>query len=92
MSWTIEVDGAVHVGHRLDSGTVWTKTWHCPKCNTNAVRSGAREIESRDTYRADAHCAGCRRPSGVLRCKTDTFFGLEEDEAVLLWGRARVYG
>lgn len=64
----------------------------CPSCAKplRIVGSG-RHIESHDTYAADATCVECRAQVGVVRAVVDTIFGLEEDEAVLVHGRPRVY-
>lgn len=93
MTWSITTpDGKTHEAKRWgETAIIYTTSWNCPACNTNGVRLGARTIESRDTYVMPAVCDGCGEPSGEVRLKVDTLFGLEEDEAVLL-GRARVYG
>lgn len=65
--------------------------WAC-KCGNRAIVGFGRHIESRDTYRADAKCGQCLEPCGIMRTVVDTIFGLEEDEAILKHGRARVYG
>lgn len=68
-------------------------TGSCPKCRATPfrVQGSGRSIESHDTYRAAGYCATCRAAVGVIRAVMDTLFGLEEDEAVLVRGRARVY-
>lgn len=65
--------------------------WACA-CGNRAIVGSGRHIENDNTYRADAHCGECRTLVGVVRAVVDTIFGLEEDEAVLKHGRARVYG
>ena len=54
------------------------------------VQGNGESVESRDTYRADAHCLACGETIGVLRVKMSTIFGIEEDKRVLN-GRCRVY-
>jgi hypothetical protein len=44
-----------------------------------------------DTYRADAGCLSCLKVLGRLVVVVSTIFGVEEDRAVLVDGRARVY-
>lgn len=65
----------------------------CPVCRTEpflisgcGMRRGAI-----DEYHADAvsHCCGTE--VGLIVAKVATLFGIEEDEAVLIHGRARVY-
>lgn len=69
----------------------------CPFCGAAAPLQVAGEgmsidpDHSRDTYRADARTVCCGADAGVLRVKMGTFFGLEEDETMLVHGRARVY-
>ncbi len=78
-------DGAAHV----DVGGVL-----CPHCGMPLrVRGTDCRIDSFDTYRADAVCAGveCGRRVGDLLVRLSTLFGIEEDERVLWHGRARVY-
>lgn len=65
--------------------------WAC-RCGGTMVSGTGRHIAGRDTYKADAVCAKCGDTVGTLLAKVETLFGLEEDEAVLLYGRARVYG
>lgn len=68
----------------------------CPACNQKftaklGVAGGSTSIESHDTYRAEAYATCCKGRIGVIRVKMGTIFGLEEDEAVLLNSRCRVY-
>lgn len=59
-------------------------------CGSELVGGTGKQIENRDTYRAEALCGKCREPRGVLRAQVETVFGLEEDERVLA-GPWRVY-
>jgi hypothetical protein len=100
MKITVEIDGKrhkakvpfPHADHVLVSGVLV-----CPACGKATgeaglvVRGSGNHIESHDTYKATAHAACCRRPIGAIRAKVSTIFGLEEDEAVLVHGRCRVY-
>lgn len=66
----------------------------CPKCGAPApfkIAGRERHIHSRDTYAAKAQTLCCKAFVGTLYATVDTIFGLEEDEAVLVNGRARVY-
>lgn len=67
----------------------------CPACGAPApfkVAGHDRRIASHDTYAADARALCCNARVGTLKAKIETLFGLEEDAAVLVHGRARVYG
>jgi hypothetical protein len=67
----------------------------CPACSAEAplkVRGTSKRIASHDTYEAAALTLCCSAHVGTLRAVVTTLFGLEEDEAVLVHGRARVYG
>lgn len=59
-------------------------------CGCKMVAGTGREIEGRDTYRAQGLCVQCRAPRGIIRAQVETIFGLEEDERVLA-GPWRVY-
>ena len=97
MKITVEIDGKKFDGklpfdnapHFETNGTV------CPHCGaTNIpVRGDGLHIESHDTYAADAihYAESCMKKIGTVRVKMSTIFGLEEDERVLVHGRARVY-
>lgn len=66
----------------------------CPACGAPApfkVAGDHRRIHSHDTYAAEARALCCNARVGVLKAKIETLFGLEEDAAVLVHGRARVY-
>ena len=57
----------------------------CPKCKHApfAVAGTGKEVDSHDTYRAEAVCLACRERVGVMRATLNTIFGVVEDEAVL---------
>lgn len=65
----------------------------CPGCKTEPFRvhGGNRRAHSRDTWIADGRCVDCNDPVGYLYEKTATFFGVKEDENMLVNGRCRVY-
>lgn len=66
----------------------------CPECAAEplTVRCPEKRIAQDDrAYESVAFCIGCQRLVGQVRAEVDTLFGLREDEAVLLHGRARVY-
>ena len=67
----------------------------CPHCKAKPLRvSGSgRTIGGHDYYKADGFCANaeCAKYVGEIRAYVSTIFGLEEDERVLIHGRARVY-
>ena len=66
----------------------------CPRCGAKGpTYVGGRDLRigSRDTYQSDGFALCCMAPLGVITATVSTLFGLEEDEAVLLRGRARVY-
>lgn len=84
MPLTLPFEGAEHV---LSSDP-------CPFCRASpcaVVGAGQRIAEDDRAYEADAFCAACRNPLGLMRVEVPTLFGLREDEAVLRHGRARVY-
>lgn len=63
----------------------------CQECGEAAKVSGRDcHIKNHDTYVAQGYCA-CGAGVGMLHCQLSTIFGLEEDEAVTKYGRARVY-
>jgi len=74
-------DGAAHV--EIEA---------CPACREAPAKVAGEGVShhDHDTYYAPARtlCCGAR---GELRTTVSTVFGIEEDEAVLLRGRARVY-
>ena len=64
----------------------------CPGCGTAPfiIQGRGRHRHSRDTFRAAGTAICCGDSVGYIYAKTNTLFGLEEDEAVLR-GLARVY-
>jgi hypothetical protein len=66
----------------------------CPACQASPFKVAGvpgSMTHDRDTCRAPASCTGCSAPAGQLVVVMDTLFGIEEDRAVLVDGRARVY-
>jgi hypothetical protein len=72
---------------------VGTADGACPGCGTEPflVQGDGLRRHTHDTYRANGRSKCCGDAVGYLFAKTDTLFGLEEDDAVLRHGRARVY-
>lgn len=65
----------------------------CPHCGLSPWTARGKGIAAHDydTYYADAKTRCCGARVGQMRTKVSTLFGIEEDEAVLLRGRCRVY-
>lgn len=67
----------------------------CPGCTAYplVVRASSPTIAAGhpDAIRGNGHARCCGDPVGYVYAKRDTLFGLEEDRAVLSFGRARVY-
>lgn len=66
----------------------------CHQCGAKGptyVGGKGMHIASHDTYQADGVALCCMKPVGVITAYLSTLFGLEEDEAVTIRGRARVY-
>ena len=86
-------DGSIRALTPWPSGERAIAVGSCPLCGAEEfpVAGHARHIESHDTYAASAESLCCRQPVGTIRVRVETLFGLEEDEAVLIHGRARVY-
>ncbi len=66
----------------------------CPGCGTVPFKVVGTCIED---HGENGSLAGgvsvcCRQNVGYLRAEPETIFGKEEDDAVLMHGRARVYG
>ena len=69
-------------------GKVGEAAGECPGCGAApflVVGSDHR------TFVANGRCKACNDPVGYLYARGDTLFGLEEDRAVLEFGRGRVY-
>lgn len=65
----------------------------CPGCLATpflVVGGGMQNIDDR-TVRANGRCQSCGDPVGYIFAERATIFGAEEDRAVLVRGRARVY-
>lgn len=65
----------------------------CPGCGATPflVHGEGLTRHTTDTYRANGRAKCCGDAVGYLYAKVDTLFGIEEDDAVLRFGRARVY-
>lgn len=82
-----------------DSLAVEGHTCECVDPDTGELRQLAVHLprphvgEDDRSYVGDAVCPwpDCRRVVGRMVVEVDTFFGLEEDRAVLEFGRCRVY-
>lgn len=59
-------------------------------CGSHDLR-GVGPVQGRDTITSQAECASCGVNRGQLIVTVSTIFGLQEDAAVLVHGRARVY-
>lgn len=96
MKITVEIDGK-----RFDGKLPFDNAPHvetkatCPCCGATdiSVRGDGLHIESHDTYAANAihYAENCMKKVGTIRVQMSTIFGLEEDERILVHGRARVY-
>lgn len=66
----------------------------CPGCGTTPflVQGSGITIHSNDIGKAAGRAKCCGDPVGYIYVKVETLFGLEEDFAMLVHGRARVYG
>lgn len=65
----------------------------CPDCGEPLKLAGREGTmhHDHDTYYTKAGCLACEKTLGELQTKVSTIFGIDEDEAVLVHGRARVY-
>jgi hypothetical protein len=90
-----DAEDTVHTVTVEAAGEVATVAIDCPACRAKGpTRLGGTgmSIGPDDRhYVADAVALCCKRKVGVLRAYPSTLFGLREDEAVLVRGRARVY-
>lgn len=95
MTVTLEIAGGTRYVAPADGQPFAIAAGACPGCSATPFRvrglKRRRDQNDRD-YVADAVCCDCAAPVGLLRARMDTFFGLAEDEAVLEYGRGRVYG
>lgn len=68
-------------------------TGACPGCGAVPFRIQCHQPEPWDdrSARAGARCTACGDPVGWAYAPRPTLFGAEEDRAVLVHGRARVY-
>lgn len=75
--------GAPHVALRAEQ---------CPACGREgcAARGLGVARHDRDTYYAPGQLVCCGA-AVEIQARVDTLFGIEEDEAILVHGRARVY-
>jgi len=95
----ITIDGTRHDLENpfqgADHATVQGDLKQCPKCqahDTFGIQGKGMHIAPDDRgYEADGHATCCGAYLGIIRAEPSTIFGLREDEAVLLRGRARVY-
>jgi hypothetical protein len=74
-----------------DNGRFAETDLKCPTCARDLRVRGEMTGHDFDTYRSTAFCFDCGAQVGALVAKVSTIFGIEEDRAVLLHGRARVY-
>lgn len=77
-----------------DGAPTATVKTECPSCATSPLEVSGRgmHIGARDEYHADAVAKCCGADVGRIVVRVSTMFGLEEDHAVLVHGRPRVYG
>jgi hypothetical protein len=83
-------------GDRVDlpmpsDGAPSVDTWIACECGCVSVTGRDCRIVDDRYYVSDAHCVGCGAHRGALRVDSGTLFGIEEDRAVLVNGRCRVY-
>ena len=91
----------IHNGKRTRVTTLHAGADHalldgpCPGCGAPSpkLRGHGKHIANDDrAYEATAEALCCGLVVGTLRAEMPTLFGLAEDEAVCVDGRARVYG
>lgn len=64
----------------------------CPHCQRSPYAARfLRQREDAHGMEGDAYCDDCGGTHGTMRVDFDTIFGAEEDRAVLIDGRPRVY-
>lgn len=65
----------------------------CPGCGVEPfLVVGAGLIREGRNWKSGGKCCACHDNVGWIIAEPDTIFGAEEDRAVLVHGRARVYG
>lgn len=86
-------DGRVEKRRIKPGGHIGTADGECPGCGVTPflVQGSDRRIYDREIIIANGRCKDCGDAVGFIYARTDTLFGLEEDRAVLEFGRARVY-
>jgi hypothetical protein len=89
----VDASGQRHRARVAENGEFATIA-ACPSCGAAPCEVQGTGIthHNYDTYFAPAVARCCGNGIGTIEAKVDTFFGIEEDEAVLRHGRARVYG
>lgn len=101
MRISIVLNNGTRVAAKHPDGTGFVLIPKCPnpKCNAAPCRvmGDGRVRHDHDTYYVRAIALCCTDQTqivdiGEMQTKVETFFGIEEDEAVLVHGRARVYG
>jgi hypothetical protein len=105
MSVTIVFNGGARVVAKWQPNVNHVTIPRCPFCGAEPGRvRGDGNVDHDhgygahyDTYRVRAIAQCCTDETrivdlGEMHVKVDTMFGIDEDEAVLVHGRARVYG
>lgn len=79
-----------------DSSSVGIVTGACPGCGVTPflLHASSPHIATGkpDTLQGNGYAKCCGDPVGYVYAKKSTLFGLEEDRAILEFGRARIYG
>lgn len=79
-----------------DNNQLGVTNCSCPNCTLFplVIRASSPVIAvgKPDTIQGNGYAVCCGDPVGHVYAKRQTLFGLEEDRAVLEFGRARVYG
>lgn len=100
MKISIVLNSGVRVAAKRPDGADFVLILKCPnpKCNAAPcrVRGDGVRHHDHDTYYVRAIALCCTDQTqivdiGGMRVKMDTLFGIVEDEAVLTYGRPRVY-
>lgn len=89
-----DLQGRAYKASQPYPGALYVKTeMKCPHCGEENMNVAGMEKhidpEARhDTYKAKAihYATECGKTVGTIRCKVNSFFGLEEDEAVFRMG------